>query len=141
TGRRWAEHNPRAGCPLTRIRAETRIAQGGRGAGGTPHWEKEQRPRSSADSRTDRFRAGRESVIFDRMITDGQSVLAVGAGIFDRPQRAIHLVFLAPFDLDLDGRVPDAEVVPELPGHGLQDLLAAPDALLRNEDVTATGNK
>src|SRR5262245_12026952 len=60
-------------------------------------------------------------------------------GVPDRPHRAVHVIRLAPLDLDLDGCVPDAEVVPEHPGHGREYLLAAPDALLRDEDVAARG--
>lgn len=62
-------------------------------------------------------------------------VLVTLVALREGPQGAIQLVLVAPFDFDLNRRVPDAEVVPEHPGHGLEDLLAAPDALLGDEDV------
>jgi len=51
----------------------------------------------------------------------------------------IQLISLATFDFDLNRRVTYPEVTAKLSGHRLQNLFTASHALLRNQDVTASG--
>src|SRR5579864_6972354 len=53
---------------------------------------------------------------------------------------AIHLVGFVPLYLDLHRRVIDAMVVLQFFDHGLENLLSLPNALLSDQNVTATGN-
>ena len=55
----------------------------------------------------------------------------------DAPQGTVPFVGLAALDLDLDRRVGDVEIVPELAGQGLEDLLPASFAPFRHEDMIA----
>ena len=54
--------------------------------------------------------------------------------------QAVHVVGVAPFSLNLNGRVRNPEITLQFVGDRAQDVLTAGHALFFDRDVTTTGN-